>query len=249
MKSKAHHSKASRMRQALLPAVASAALMLPGCVTAPDAPTPIWLGQTSEGAMVMDKQVTSWKALKFEDLIRQRTDFSCGAAVMATIFNKAFGYETTEQQVLVNMLKIADPDVVREKGFSLLDMKTYAQTIGLQAEGYRLDYSALTKLDIPVIALLNIRGYKHFVVLRKVYPDYVAVGDPALGNRSMSRGDFEAGWNGVAFIVMGDNYNPSNVLIDPPEPLSVRRLIDLHAVLPGAEAAEYGFAPAYQFRF
>lgn len=249
MLSKANPVKAPRRKRMLYPATALAALLLPGCVTAPDASAPIWLGQTSQGAPVMEKQVTSWKALKFEDLVRQRTDFSCGAAVMATVFNYAFGYETTEQQVLVNMLKVADPDVVREKGFSLLDMKTYAQTIGMQAEGYRLTYEAMGQLDLPIIALLNIRGYKHFVVLRKIFPDHVAVGDPALGNRIMTRKEFEAAWNGVAFIVMGDNYDPTNVLIDPPEPLSARRLIDMHAILPGAEAAEYGFAPAYQFRF
>jgi len=230
-------------------AAALALIALAGCTTAPDGPVPIWLSQTSEGSPVVDKQVASWKALKFKDLVRQRTDFSCGAAVLATVFNKAFGYETTEQQVLVNMLKIADPDVVREKGFSLLDMKNYTQTVGMDAEGYRIGYDALAKLDIPAIALINIRGYKHFVIVRKVFPDHVAVGDPALGNRLMPRREFEAAWNGVAFIVAGAHYNPANALLNPPEPLSAKRLLELHAVLPAAETAEFGFGPAYQFRF
>lgn len=238
-----------RSRDRLVPAIALAALALSGCTTAPDRPAPIWLSQVSEGSPIIEKQVTSWKALKFKDLVRQRTDFSCGAAVMATIFNKAFGYQTTEQQVLVNMLKIADPDVVREKGFSLLDMKNYAQNVGMDAEGYRLTYDALGKLQVPSIALINIRGYKHFVIIRKVFPDHVAVGDPALGNRLMTRREFETAWNGVAFIVTGANYNPANILLDPPAPLSAKRLLELHAVLPGAETAEFGFGPAYQFRF
>lgn len=79
-----------------------------------------------------------------------------------------FGRTTTEQQVLVNMLRIADPDIVRQKGFSLLDMKTYAQSVGYKAEGYRVDYATLRKLEVPSIALLDISGYKHFVVIRRL---------------------------------------------------------------------------------
>lgn len=224
-------------------------LALAGCAKAPPSSVPIWLDQTAMGGPIIDKKITSWKELKFEHLVRQRTDFSCGAAVLATLFNKAFGYETTEQQVLVNMLKIADPDVVREKGFSLLDMKNYTKSIGLEADGYRVNYDTLRKIDLPVIALINIKGYKHFVILRRLYPDHVAVGDPALGNRLMSRKEFEAAWNGVAFIVTGKGYNPANVLLDPPEPLSARRLLEMRAVLPAAETAEFGVGPGYKFGF
>lgn len=225
------------------------ATALSGCATAPAGPMTVWLDPLSPGNSIMTKQVVSWKELKFENLVRQRTDFSCGAAVLATLFNKAFGHETTEQQVLVNMLKVADPDVVREKGFSLLDMKNYTRSIGMQAEGYRVTYEQMQELNLPIIALINIKGYKHFVILRKVFPDHVAVGDPALGNRVMKRKDFEASWNDVAFIVTGTNYDPTNVLIDPPHPLSARRLLDLHAVLPAAETAEFGVGPGYQFSF
>lgn len=226
-----------------------AAVSLGACTTAPASDTPVWLGQTSPGALAFHKPVTSWKDLKFEDLVRQRTDFSCGAAVLATIFNQAFGHRTTEHQVLVNMLKVADPDIVREKGFSLLDMKNYSRQVGMAAEGYRVDYGQLARINVPVIVLINIKGYKHFVIVRKVYPDRVAIGDPALGNRNMARRDFEQAWNQVAFVVTGKNYNPANALLDPPEPLSARRLLATHASLPSAEAAEFGFGPSYQFSF
>lgn len=226
-----------------------AVIVLSGCVTAPAGPMPIWLDQTAAGSSTVTKRVVSWKDLKFEDIVRQRADFSCGAAVLATLFNKAYGHETTEQQVLVNMLKVADPDIVREKGFSLLDMKNYVQSVGMQAEGYRVNYDQLQQIGQPIIALINVKGYKHFVILRKVFPEHVAVGDPALGNRIMSRGDFEASWNSVAFVVTGANYNHANVLIDPPQPLSARRLLEMHAMLPAAQTAEFGVGPGYQFSF
>ncbi|MXP15562.1 peptidase C39 [Altererythrobacter confluentis] len=232
--------------QALTPLFA---VTLAGCMTAPAQNAPLWLGQTAEGARITPVSVTSWKDRKFMGLVRQRTDFSCGAAVMATIFNEAFGHSTTEQQVLVNMLKIADPDIVREKGFSLLDMKTYAQSVGMEAEGYQLDYDKLTAIDLPSVALLDIKGYKHFVVIRKAFADRVAIGDPALGNRTMSRADFQKAWNDVAFIVVGDGYDPQNALINPPSPLSAKRLLALHAALPAADTAEFGNNAAFSFSF
>lgn len=227
----------------------TAAFALAGCANAPAEKTPVWLGQLVNGAPTLSARPISWKAMKFEDLVRQQTDFSCGAAVMATIFNGAYGYQTTERQVLVNMLKVADPDTVRQKGFSLLDMKTYAQSVGLNAEGYRIDYPALAQLNIPVIVLIDVRGYKHFVVVRKVFGDQIAIGDPALGNRTMTRAQFEQAWNNIAFVVIGANYDPDNVLIDPPSPLSARQLLQTTASLPAAQAAEFGFAPGYDFSF
>lgn len=245
MSSLSFHTVAAAWR----PLLALPLFGLGGCSTMPSETTPVWVDTMAMSQPLVDKKIVSWKALKFEDLVRQRTDFSCGAAVLATLFNKAFGYETTEPQVLVNMLKIADPDLVREKGFSLLDMKNYTRSVGLVGEGYRVNYDVLLKLDLPVIALINIKGYKHFVILRKLYPEHVAVGDPALGNRVMSRAEFEAAWNGVAFIVTGKGYDPANVLINPPEPLSARRLLELHAVLPAAETAEFGIRYGYKFGF
>lgn len=219
-----------------------------GCSTVPaGTPTPLWLGAVNGGSPTLAVSLTSWKERRFENLIRQRTDFSCGAAALATIFNYAFGRSTTEQQVLVNMLRIADPDVVRQRGFSLLDMKTYAQSVGYQAEGYRVDYATLERLNVPAIALLDIRGYKHFVVVRRTFGDRVAIGDPALGNLTMTRPAFEAAWNGVLFVVSGEGYIPDNPLLDPPEPLSARRLLELTATVPGAELAEFGFGPRIAF--
>jgi predicted double-glycine peptidase len=219
-----------------------------GCTSAPDGePTPIWLGAVNTGSPTLAVSVASWKDRKFENLIRQRTDFSCGAATLATIFNYAFGRKTTEQQVLVNMLRVADPDIVRQKGFSLLDMKTYAQSVGYQAEGYRVDYATLQKLEVPSIALLDIRGYKHFVVIRRAWDDRVAIGDPAIGNMTMTRPRFEQSWNGILFVVSGDDYLANNILINPPEPLSAKRLLELTATMPGAELAEFGFGPRISF--
>ncbi len=237
-----------KARRAAAAAAALACGLASGCASVPEgSSTPLWMGALTTTAPTLPVTLTSWKDRKFENLVRQRTDFSCGAAALATIFNYAFGRETTEQQVLVNMLRVADPDIVRQKGFSLLDMKTYAQSVGYQAEGYRVDYATLRKLEVPSIVLLDIRGYKHFVVVRRAWDDRVAIGDPAIGNMTMTRPRFEEAWNGILFVVSGEGYVADNILLNPPEPLSAKRLLELTATMPGAELAEFGFGPRISF--
>lgn len=221
---------------------------LSACVTAPERSIPVALGDISRGAPTMAVPVESWNERKFVNLVRQRTDFSCGAAVLATIFNHAYGNETTEQQVLVNMLKVADPDVVQERGFSLLDMKRYAEAVDMTAEGFEVEYDALLSLKVPAIALLDIKGYKHFVVLRKATDRFIHVGDPALGNRLMSRKDFEKAWNGVAFVVLGEGFDPDTVLLNPPPPVSAARLFGMTSPVRNAEVYEHGLGPAFNFQ-
>jgi predicted double-glycine peptidase len=187
--------------------------------------------------------------MKFTNVVRQRTDFSCGAAALATIFVYAYNKDTSEEQILANMFKVSDPDLVREKGFSLLDLKRYVEAIGLRGEGYKVEFTALSQLRIPGIVLISVRGYKHFVVLRRVTGESVFVADPALGNRVMSRKDFEDAWNGVVFVVMGDGFDPNSVLFNPPEPLSARRLFDQRSPVQDANPTDFGIVSAYSYVF
>lgn len=239
--------KSTWFRKPLFPLIG--AIALGGCATSPAGPTPIWFGQVSTDGQTREVAVQDWKALKFTNVVRQRTDFSCGAAALATIFNYAYDKNTTEQQVLTNMFKVADPDIVREKGFSLLDMKRYVQAVGMSGEGYKVAFDALRDLKIPGIVLISIRGYKHFVVLRKVTGETVFVADPALGNRIMTRAEFEAAWNGVVFVVVGEGYDPQTVLFRPPPPLSARRLFDQRSPIQDANPTDFGLIPAYSYVF
>jgi predicted double-glycine peptidase len=214
------------------------------------ADVPVLVGGTPQGNQTVVRQpVRSWKAMKFDNVVRQQTDFSCGAAALATIFNYAYGKHTTEQQVLVNMLKVADPEIVKEKGFSLLDMKRYVRGLGMTGEGFQVKFDALRDLKVPGIALLNIKNYKHFVVIRKVGDSYVQVADPALGNNVMSRAAFEDSWNGVVFVVLGEGYDPSSALKNPPPPLSARRLFEQRSPVQNAEPSDFGIVSTTSYSF
>lgn len=193
------------------------------------------------GGGVVFKPVTSMRERRFENLVEQKTDFSCGAASLATILNQAYRWNLSEEDVIEGMLKTADVEQVRALGFSLLDMKNYLESIGLRARGYRIEVPQLLQLKVPVIVLININGYKHFVVLQRSTDQWVYVGDPVLGHKRMSLNEFAGGWNGIVFAVIGPGYDRNNALLDPPEPLTARDRVDRFAPLRDAELMEFGF--------
>ena len=117
---------------------------------------------------VINKDVQSIRERRYENLVEQRTDFSCGAASLATLLKYAFQRpDTTEHDVLAGMLEVADLELVQQQGFSLLDLKNYVETLGLRGRGYEVDAETLDDVSIPVIVLLDLNGYKHFVVMKK----------------------------------------------------------------------------------
>lgn len=197
-------------------------------------------GGVVPGTMIT-KNIISMRERHFIDMVPQQTDFSCGAAALATILNYAYGYDFSEADVIAGMLKVSNPELVQTKGFSLLDIKHYVETLGLRGRGYTVNPEILDRIKIPTIVLLDIRGYKHFVVLKKATPEKVYIADPALGNRVMDRQDFVDGWNKVTFAVIGDGFDRETILLRPKQPLTARNTVDTWRPLTDAELIEFGF--------
>lgn len=187
------------------------------------------------------KQVHSLRELRFRYVVEQKTDFSCGAAALTTLLRYGFGLDLNEQQVIAGMMAGANPDVVRQQGFSMLDMKHYVNVLGLRASGFVSGAERLPALRIPALIMLDINGYKHFVVLKMATRDTVYVADPALGNRAIPMADFTRQWNGVLLAVAGPGYRPQGPLRQFPSPLSARQLMVNMAPVSPADLVEYGF--------
>lgn len=145
--------------------------------------------------------VMSWWQIPFRSVIHQQYDFSCGSAAVATLLTYHYNRPTPERIPFTHMWKAGDQQTIRKVGFSMYDMKTYLDSIGLHTEGYRLGAAGLAKLKRPAIVLLDIKGFKHFVVVKGVRGDRVLVGDPMLGLNEYSRADFLKLWNGIALAV------------------------------------------------
>ncbi|HVC49444.1 MAG TPA: C39 family peptidase [Burkholderiales bacterium] len=203
--------------------------------------TEMVFGNILHNGGLIDKHITSMKDMHFTNMVRQHTDFSCGAAAVATILKYAYGLDVTEDQIIRGMLLVSDIKVVSARGFSMLDMKHYVQTIDLQGRGYQIKYPMLLRLKIPVIVLLDMKGYKHFVVLAKATPDSVYIADPALGNRLISRNEFKKEWNNIIFAVVGPGLDHSSSLLSPPPPLTASISYSAMRPLNDSQLLEFGF--------
>ncbi|WP_226857180.1 C39 family peptidase [Acidithiobacillus concretivorus] len=199
------------------------------------------------GAGVIRLPVTNMIGMHFIHVVRQHTDFSCGAASLATILKYAFGQNVDEEGVIKGLFTVSNPAEVKKVGFSMLDLKKYVDKIGLKGEGYIVTPAELEKIHIPVIVLLDLGGYKHFVVLEKTGAEHVYLADPALGNRIMPKEQFLKDWNKIVFAVFGKGFEPHSVLLSPPEPPSALKL--LHGILPNTKVspAHFGFNQANYF--
>ncbi|UVJ45882.1 C39 family peptidase [Pseudomonas sp. LS1212] len=193
------------------------------------------------GGNVIYKPLQSMRERKFADLVQQKTDFSCGAASLATILRQAYWLDVDEAHIIEGMLANSDPDLVRVQGFSMLDMKRYVESIGMRARGYRIPAESLESISIPVVVLMDIRGYKHFVVLQRAQNGWVYIGDPVLGHKRYKFDDFVKGWNGIVFAVIGQGYDKTNALLDPPAPLTAKDRINNFSPVQDAELMDFGF--------
>ncbi len=69
------------------------------------------------GGMLVYKPVQSIRERKFSDIVEQKTDFSCGAAALATVLRQAYWLDVDEEHVIKGMLVNADQNLVRTQGF------------------------------------------------------------------------------------------------------------------------------------
>jgi uncharacterized protein len=191
--------------------------------------------------------VNSMQDLHFANVVRQHTDYSCGAAAVATILRYGYHLDVDENTVIDGMLGVADPVLVRQRGFSMLDIKHYVELLGLRGRGYRVDASRLRTLRVPVIVLMDVRGYRHFVVLKQVHDDQVELADSILGNRTMPLNDFMKAWpSHVLFVVIGSDFDRNTVLLQPVDKPSARSLFERQGsgAITEAELLDFGFTHA-----
>lgn len=141
---------------------------------------------------------------RFDGVVRQKFDYSCGSAALATLLTYHYNTPVQEKNVLDAMYAVGDQEKIRTQGFSMLDMKKYLNSMGYKADGYRESLDKLTRVGIPAIVLINTKKYLHFVVVTGVSKNHVIFSDPAHGTRTMNRKDFEGMWNNILFVVTSD---------------------------------------------
>ena len=155
------------------------------------------------GTMEFRLPVNSMIGRRFDTVVRQQYDFSCGSAALATLLRYHYNDPQSEQTVFLGMWREGDQAQIRKVGFSLLDMKRYLAARGMSADGYRVTLDQIMKARTPGIALINFNGYRHFVVLVGFEGRTLILGDPSLGLRREDRAAFQKQWNNVFFVLNG----------------------------------------------
>lgn len=230
-------------------AITIAALLLSGLAWL----TPTQAGEVRFGGVlpngaIYTSHVESMQEGRFRNLVRQHTDYSCGAAALATILRYAYHLDVDETTVIEGMIGVSDVELVRQRGFSLLDIKHYVESLGMRGRGYRVSEERLQSLRVPALVLMDVRGFRHFVVLKQVNHGNVEVADPILGNRSIPYAEFLKSWQSkTVFVVIGNDFDRNTVLLQPSEHPSARSLYARQGPITDAELLDFGFTHADLF--
>ena len=177
-------------------------------------------------------KVTSLKEAKFRATTRQKFDFSCGSAALATLLTHHYNYPVSEQAVFEAMFARGDQAKIRQEGFSLLDIKTYLKEHQFQADGFELPLKKLLESGLPAIVLIAENGYHHFVVIKGMRDGRLLIGDPSSGAHAVSQTSFEAAWvNKLLFVIhnkqeLAKFNDPTEWQVAPKAPLSAGLVVD-----------------------
>ena len=184
------------------------------------------------GAGQFQSRVGSLTAMRFRNMTRQSRDLSCGAAAVSTLLKHAYGLQADEGAIIDTIFSGTEEgarDKIAAEGFSLLELKRYIETRGFAAGGFKLESAAkLANLQVPVIALVNMRGYNHFVVIKRVFQGRVLIADPAFGNTRPTLEAFESQWNGIILAVAKADTPPDPEFMQDPTILA--RAQDLNSI-------------------
>ncbi|MBD2560864.1 MULTISPECIES: peptidase domain-containing ABC transporter [Nostoc] len=126
----------------------------------------------------------------------QQSASDCGASCLVMIsryWGKRF-----------NVNRIRDLTNISRSGASMRGLTAAAESIGFATRPVKASFDKLAQQPLPAIA--HWEG-KHYVVLYEVNKKRVIIGDPAIGQRTLSPSEFKAGWTGYALLLQ-----PTDVL-------------------------------------
>ncbi len=152
-------------------------------------------------------------------VVRQTTGADCGAACLAMILG-TFGKN-------VSLAQVREALGIARDGVNAHGMAQVAERHGLRAQGVSLELEDMPALPLPAILHWD---FNHFVVLTRWTRRGGVILDPAAGERTLSREDFDASFTGVALI-----FEPGARFEEQPAPRREWRRYLSH--LTGAKAA------------
>ncbi len=121
---------------------------------------------------------------------QQQSASDCGAACLVMV-SRYWG-----KQFSVNRLReIANVD---RNGASLRGLAAAAESVGFTSRPVKASLNKLAEQNLP--AIVHWEG-RHYIVVYRVTRDRAIVCDPAIGQRSLTHGEFLAGWTGYTLLL------------------------------------------------
>jgi predicted double-glycine peptidase len=144
-----------------------------------------------------------WRELQRRNIVMQKTDYSCGAAALATICKYYWGDNVDENLFLRALDGILTEQQIVDRiknGLAMADLRRAAVDVGYQAVVGKTTFEKLQEVKVPVVVGISPGGHDHFVVYRGTDGMWVYVADPIRGNLRMPIRDFKKQWQENAIL-------------------------------------------------
>ena len=138
-------------------------------------------------------------------VLLQLNSVECGAACLAMILNY-YGRKT-------RVAECREACGVGRDGVSAQTIAKAARSFGLRVRSFSLEPADFGQLQLPAIVHWE---FDHFVVVERWSPKQVEIVDPAVGRRSLSAAEFDAGFTGVVLTLEpGIHFKPLGEKVQP----------------------------------
>ncbi len=128
-------------------------------------------------------------------LVRQYDQLDCGPAALLSVL-RFYGGDTT----LVRARRLCRTDL---QGTTMLDLARAARAMGFEARGARGTLEQLAHEPLPCIAHVVLpEGLNHFLIIYRITPKRLLVGDPGKGRYTLSPAAFEKLWRQHAVLLL-----------------------------------------------
>lgn len=134
-------------------------------------------------------------------------DINCAASALADLLLTRFNQDVGPEEIFAELWSHADEDSQR-LGFSLLDLKKFLERHDFQGDGYNISLAELGREGASALAIVNVDGNSHFIVVRGFRDGQVLINDPGFGLVKISERRFHDIWRDGVLFVIRDRENP-----------------------------------------